>query len=85
MIPRGTGLPSAASVRGLDKNHPADWMMGAVLRYSRTVGGRRLFICEVPDLGRMGPAQLRGEVAEEDIELLDMPVDSWPEPGNVAP
>lgn len=83
MIPKGTPLPSAASIVGLDKNEPDLCLMGAVLRFTRVENGRRLFMCEGPS-GRYHKT-LRGELPENQIELLDMPVDEWPEKGNVAP
>lgn len=84
MIPKGTPLPSAASVTGLDKNEPGLTQMGWVKRFSHVENGRRMFLCEAPDGHRYG-GNLRGVLDERQIELLDMPVDEWPEKGNIAP
>ena len=81
MVPSGTQLPSAASVRGLDANSPDVVLLGVVYRFDRVLGGQRMFVCEAPVSGVM----VRRELPECDIELLDMPVDGWPELGNVAP
>lgn len=86
MIPSGTPLPSAASIRAADRADRKQYYMGVVRRFVRDDPKKgRIFLCELPDLDRPGLAQWKVEISECDIELLDMPVEGWPEEGNVAP
>lgn len=82
MIPSGTKLPSAASLVGMDLNDTSAILMGAVLRFTRLKDGARMFMCETWFTGNR---TIQRELPEQQIELLDMPIDGWPITGNVAP
>lgn len=81
MIPSGTKLPSAASLIGMDLNDPTIPLMGVVLRFTKMKDGLRMFMCETWFNGRSH----QREISEQNIDILDMPIDGWPMPGNIAP